>query len=107
MPTVSVDRNPPLPIPRDPFPAAGTVDSGEWRVRAACRGAELSVFFSLDGERRGARDRREARARQICQACPVLVRCRDHALTAGESYGVWGGMTESDRRKHTQPFPPR
>ncbi|RYE39244.1 MAG: WhiB family transcriptional regulator [Hyphomicrobiales bacterium] len=88
-------------MPKDPFPAAGTADSGEWRVRAACRGAELSVFFSPDGERRGARDRREARARQICQACPVLVRCRDHALTAGESYGVWGGMTESDRRKHT------
>ncbi|ELB91079.1 transcription factor WhiB [Rhodococcus wratislaviensis IFP 2016] len=98
---VSMDRNPPLPIPKDPFPAAVTVDSGEWWVRAACRGADLSVFFSPDGERRSARDRREARARQICQVCPVLVRCRDHALTVGESYGVWGGMTEADRRKHT------
>ncbi|WP_331457997.1 WhiB family transcriptional regulator [Rhodococcus opacus] len=37
----------------------------------------------------------------MCQVCPGLVRCRDHALTSGESYGVWGGMTESDRRKHT------
>lgn len=98
---VSMDRNPPLSIPKDPPLVAVTVDSGEWRVRAACRGADLSVFFSPDGERRGARDRRGARARQICQVCPVLVRCRDHALTVGESYGVWGGMTESDRRKHT------
>ncbi|MFD9669035.1 WhiB family transcriptional regulator [Rhodococcus sp. NPDC059968] len=80
---------------------AVTVDSGEWRVRAACRGADLSVFFSPDGERRSARDRREVRARRICQVCPVLVRCRDHALTVGASYGVWGGMTEADRRKHT------
>nr|EJI98325.1 transcription factor WhiB family protein [Rhodococcus sp. JVH1] len=70
-------------------------------MRAACRGADLSVFFSPDGERRSARDRREALARQICQVCPMLVRCRDHALTVGESYGVWGGMTETDRRKHT------
>ncbi|MGH8966836.1 MAG: WhiB family transcriptional regulator [Actinomycetes bacterium] len=96
-----MDRNRPLPIPKDPSLVAVTVDSGEWRVRAACRGADLSVFYSPDGERRGARDRREAQARQICQVCPVLVRCRDHALTVGESYGVWGGMTESDRRKHT------
>ncbi|PBC36898.1 WhiB family transcriptional regulator [Rhodococcus sp. ACS1] len=78
----------------------GTRDSGEWRARAACHGAELTVFFSPDAERGRARDRREARARQICQRCPVLAPCRDHALAVGEPYGVWGGMTEGDRRKY-------
>ncbi|MFD9664777.1 WhiB family transcriptional regulator [Rhodococcus sp. NPDC059968] len=60
------------------------------------------MFFSPDGERGHARDRREARARQICQPCPVLAQCRDHALAAGEPYGVWGGTTEADRRNHTR-----
>nr|WP_112301920.1 WhiB family transcriptional regulator [Rhodococcus wratislaviensis] len=77
-------------------------DSTGWQARAACRGTDLAVFFSPDNERGHARDRREAQARQICQSCPVLVQCRDHALGAGEPYGVWGGMTEADRRKHTQ-----
>ncbi|MFE7422004.1 WhiB family transcriptional regulator [Rhodococcus sp. NPDC057529] len=98
-----MDSDPPSSISREPSPATVTVDSGEWRVRAACRGADLSVFFSPDGERRHARDRREARARQICEVCPVLVQCRDHALAVGEPYGVWGGTTEADRRKR----PPR
>ncbi|TQC47758.1 WhiB family transcriptional regulator [Rhodococcus sp. WS4] len=81
-----------------------TVDSGDWWARAACRGAELAVFFSPDDERGHARDRREARARRICQPCPVLAQCRDHALAVGEPFGVWGGMTEGDRREHGRRF---
>ncbi|RZI86970.1 MAG: WhiB family transcriptional regulator [Microbacterium sp.] len=69
---------------------------------AACRGVQPSVFFSADGERGPTRARRESRARQICRDCPVLTECRDHALTAGEPYGIWGGMTERDRRWHTR-----
>ena len=66
-----------------------TLDSGDWWTRAACRGAELAVFFSPDDERGHARDRRETQARQICRPCPVLAQCRDHALVVGEPYGVW------------------
>ncbi len=78
--------------------------SGDWWTRAACRGAELAVFFSPDDERGHARNRRETQARQICQPCPVLAQCRDYALVSGEPYGVWGGMTEGDRRKHSRRF---
>ncbi|MDV7086018.1 WhiB family transcriptional regulator [Rhodococcus opacus] len=76
--------------------------AGDWRDDAACRGIESSVFFSPDGERGRARARRESRARRICQDCPALLRCRDHALAAGEPYGIWGGMTEADRRRYTR-----
>ncbi|WP_259465860.1 WhiB family transcriptional regulator [Rhodococcus opacus] len=86
------------PIRRDNV----TLDSGDWRARAACRDAELTVFFSPDDERGRARDRREARARQICQPCPVLAQCREHAFAVSEPYGVWGGTTEGDRRQHTR-----
>nr|WP_257014980.1 WhiB family transcriptional regulator [Rhodococcus sp. ACPA1] len=72
----------------------------DWWEDAACRGVESSVFFSPDGERGHARARRESRARRICLECPVLSRCRDQALATGEPYGIWGGMTENDRRRH-------
>ncbi|BAH55144.1 putative WhiB family regulatory protein [Rhodococcus opacus B4] len=84
------------------LPASSAGDSGNWQARAACRGSELAVFFAPDAERGHARARREAHARQICLPCPVLEQCRDHALTVGEPYGVWGGMTEADRRRHTK-----
>jgi WhiB family transcriptional regulator, redox-sensing transcriptional regulator len=35
--------------------------------------------------------------KQICSSCPVLARCRAHALAAHEPYGVWGGLSESER----------
>ncbi|WP_213578172.1 WhiB family transcriptional regulator [Rhodococcus sp. USK13] len=78
-----------------------TLVPGDWVLRAACRGADPAVFYSPDGERGSARVRREAKARQICKPCPVLAPCREHALAAGETYGVWGGLTEADRRKRT------
>ncbi len=84
-------------------PTEGTAPgAGVWREDAACRGIESSVFFSPDGERGQARARREERARRICEDCPVLSRCRDHALATGEPYGIWGGMTETDRRRHAR-----
>ncbi|EID79883.1 MULTISPECIES: WhiB family transcriptional regulator [Rhodococcus] len=51
-------------------------------------------------KRLGARARREAAAQQICEGWPVLAECREHALAMGESYGIWGEMTERDRRRH-------
>ncbi|WP_371851625.1 WhiB family transcriptional regulator [Rhodococcus koreensis] len=90
-----------LPVgPASPPAAEITPGDRDWREDAACRGIESSVFFSPDGERGQARARREERARRICEDCPVLGRCRDHALAAGEPYGIWGGMTETDRRRH-------
>jgi hypothetical protein len=87
----------PAPTPLSP-PDQASPGPQSWRQRAACRGTDLSVFFSPDAERGHARARREARARTICEGCPVLTSCRAHALTAGEPYGVWGGLTEHDRR---------
>ena len=72
----------------------------DWPQRGACRGRDTAMFFSPDGERSSARIRREQRAKQLCEACPVRIECREHALTTGEAYGIWGGMTENDRARH-------
>lgn len=72
-------------------------DIWEWQLQGACRGIDSSVFFHPDGERGRARLQRERRAKEMCRSCPVIVQCRTHALRVGEPYGVWGGLSETER----------
>ena len=74
-----------------------TSDFWDWQLHGACRGADSAVFFHPDGERGRARAMREHRAKAVCRACPVLEKCREHALDVGEVYGIWGGMSEAER----------
>ncbi|MBX4171721.1 WhiB family transcriptional regulator [Rhodococcus sp. DMU2021] len=37
-------------------------------------------------------------ARRICSRCPVLESCRRFAVETGQPHGIWGGLTESERR---------
>ncbi|MEU0541395.1 WhiB family transcriptional regulator [Nocardia sp. NPDC005978] len=69
-----------------------------WQESGSCRGMDSSVFFHPDGERGSARSSRVRRAKQICRACQVLELCRSYALTVGEPYGIWGGLSERERR---------
>lgn len=64
-----------------------------WADRAACSGADSSVFFP---ETRGTAN--AARALLICGRCTVKSECLQHALTRPENDGVWGGKTEQERR---------
>jgi WhiB family redox-sensing transcriptional regulator len=80
---------------RLPKPVANEWD---WQLQGSCQGLNSSVFFHPDGERGSARSRRAGRAKAICLRCPVLEQCRRHALSAREPYGVWGGLTEEERR---------
>ena len=72
-------------------------DVWNWQIHGSCRGEDSSVFFNPDGERGRARSRRENHAKAICATCPVLDECRQHALAVGEPYGIWGGLSESER----------
>ena len=71
-----------------------------WHLKASCRGPESQLFFppSLP-ERREEREAREARAKRICLDCPVLDDCLDFALRVREPHGIWGGLTEAERRR--------
>ena len=71
-----------------------------WQLAAACRGADASLFFAPNYfERREEKDGREARAKAICSRCPVREPCLGYALTTREPHGVWGGLTEFERRQ--------
>ena len=65
--------------------------AARWRELAACRGTDLEVFFPGRGETAGP-------ARQVCAGCPVRQPCLDYAITNRIAYGVWGGLTERERR---------
>jgi WhiB family redox-sensing transcriptional regulator len=81
-------------IRRLPGPNA---DLWEWQLQGACRGEDSNLFFHPEGERGPARAAREAAAKAVCGRCPVVEPCRAHALATREPYGVWGGMSESER----------
>ena len=72
-------------------------DIWNWQLQGLCRGVDSSMFFHPDGERGRARMQREQRAKEMCRRCPVIDECRTHALDVGEPYGVWGGLSESER----------
>jgi WhiB family transcriptional regulator, redox-sensing transcriptional regulator len=63
-----------------------------WRQRSACRGIDPEIFYPPTDE-----EADEAKA--ICAICPVRQMCLEHALAAREREGVWGGLTERERRR--------
>ncbi len=73
--------------------------SWEWQEDALCRERDENLFVGPDRELTSQRRRRERRAVAVCLACPVLERCRRHALDTPEPHGVWGGMTEDERAR--------
>ena len=73
-------------------------DLWEWQFEGACRETGSESFYHPDGERGAARRLRDAAAKEICAACPVIAACREHALAIREPFGVWGGLTEDERQ---------
>ncbi len=71
-----------------------------WQAAALCRGNHSYLFFPPSTvERKDERERRETKARAICMVCPVRLDCLDFAMSIREPYGIWGGLTEADRRQ--------
>lgn len=75
------------------------VESWEWQRHAACRSVDTSLFYYLDNERGDPRDWRLRHAKRVCRKCPVKEACLRHALEANETHGVWGGLSEEERRQ--------
>ena len=70
-----------------------------WIPRAACSGHPTSLFFpevSVPGGREAPKKQDWAKAKRICNRCPVQAQCRRDHL--GERYGVWGGLDPEQRR---------
>ncbi|WP_329524736.1 WhiB family transcriptional regulator [Streptomyces sp. NBC_01462] len=62
----------------------------DWRENSACGSADADELF--------ADSPRQKRAKTICMRCPVRTQCLAEALDERIEFGVWGGMTERERR---------
>ncbi|MFM7534397.1 MAG: WhiB family transcriptional regulator [Acidimicrobiales bacterium] len=67
-------------------------NEAQWQDEANCLGVDPDLFFP----ERGA-STREAKA--VCRACAVRSECLEFALANGEKFGIWGGLSERERRR--------
>jgi WhiB family redox-sensing transcriptional regulator len=70
----------------------GTDEDEQWQERALCAQTDPEAFFPEKGG-----STREAK--RICLGCEVKDRCLDYALAHDERFGIWGGLSERERRR--------
>ncbi|MGF0117778.1 WhiB family transcriptional regulator [Promicromonospora sp. Marseille-Q5078] len=63
-----------------------------WQERALCAQTDPEAFFPEKGG-----STREAK--KVCTSCEVRAECLDYALANDERFGIWGGLSERERRK--------
>jgi WhiB family redox-sensing transcriptional regulator len=68
----------------------------DWRHRAICRDEDPELFFPVGTG--GPALEQIAEAKTVCRRCPVISECLTFALATGQNAGVWGGMSEDERR---------
>jgi WhiB family transcriptional regulator, redox-sensing transcriptional regulator len=91
--------DPPMPVPGsvpEPLVLIGggleEEDEEGWQERALCAQTDPEAFFPEKGG-----STREAK--RICSGCDVRAECLDYALAHDERFGIWGGLSERERRR--------
>ena len=69
-----------------------TGEAMEWQERALCAQTDPEAFFPEKGG-----STREAK--RVCLSCEVRVECLEYALENDERFGIWGGLSERERRR--------
>jgi len=72
--------------------ALGDAEELSWQDKANCMGVDPDLFFP----ERGASTRE---AKEVCRGCVVRLDCLEYALDNSEKFGIWGGMSERERRR--------
>jgi WhiB family redox-sensing transcriptional regulator len=67
-----------------------------WRNRAACLNEDPELFFPIGNTGLALVQIEEAKA--VCGRCEVVETCLDWAVESGQVFGVWGGLSEDERR---------
>jgi WhiB family transcriptional regulator, redox-sensing transcriptional regulator len=69
----------------------GSPDETAWMADGLCAQTDPDAFFPDRGES-------PRPAKSVCAACPVRAECAAYALERGERFGIWGGLSERERR---------
>ncbi|WP_240355669.1 WhiB family transcriptional regulator [Mycobacterium bourgelatii] len=85
---VPVVSEPPAALEPEPLPAV----ADQWQDRALCAQTDPEAFFPEKGG-----STREAK--KICLGCEVRHECLEYALAHDERFGIWGGLSERERRR--------
>lgn len=70
----------------------GLPDEASWQERSLCAQTDPEAFFPEKGG-----STREAK--KICTGCEVRSECLEYALAHDERFGIWGGLSERERRR--------
>lgn len=70
-----------------------TEPTQEWQVHGACRTEDPELFFPRSGSAMAAFS-----AKEVCARCPVRPQCKQWAMETRQEWGVWGGLSEEERR---------
>ena len=68
----------------------------DWRHKAACLTEDPELFFPIGNT--GPALMQIVEAKKVCRLCDVREACLQWALDAGQDHGVWGGLSEDERR---------
>lgn len=83
---------PHLTLVQNDFDALLSPEDEEWQEKALCAQTDPEAFFPEKGG-----STREAK--RICQGCEVKGECLEYALAHDERFGIWGGLSERERRR--------
>lgn len=79
------------------FPTRESIEPRVWRNSAACRDTDPDLFFPVG--QTGPAIAHIANAKQVCTTCGVKRECLEYALMTNQDAGIWGGLTEDERRQ--------
>ena len=75
-----------------PLEPAEPLGIPSWQDQALCAEVDTEIFFPEKGG-----STREAK--QVCRSCEVRAQCLEFALDRDERFGIWGGVSERERRR--------
>ena len=81
-----------VPDHHERYEVASATTDDQWQERALCAQTDPEAFFPEKGG-----STREAK--RICLGCEVRDRCLEYALAHDERFGIWGGLSERERRR--------
>ena len=73
------------------------LESANWRDQAECRSTDPALFFPVGTT--GAALDQIAAAKSVCIQCAARAECLEFALETNQDNGVWGGLSEEERRQ--------
>ena len=77
------------------------INTSTWQYDALCRQHSSNLFFPpATFEKKEDREKREVKAKSVCNGCPVRFECLEEAYEISEPFGVWGGMNEVERKRN-------